>query len=77
MPNAWGREQRVLEVVDEWLSSQPDTDDLQEAIQDRFAMLSNLDANTLFPGASEASIWQLNRRFALWTRHRCPNKLRR
>ncbi|WP_426171639.1 hypothetical protein [Microbacterium sp. DWRC1-3] len=67
-PNAWGREQRVLEVIDEWLSSQPDTDELQAAIQDRFTKLSSLDVNTLFPGASDDAIWELNRRFALWTK---------
>jgi hypothetical protein len=66
MPNAWGREHRVLEVVDEWLSHQPDADALSNAILGRYTMLSNLDTNTLFAGASDDAIWKLNRRFALW-----------
>ncbi|WP_033106726.1 hypothetical protein [Microbacterium profundi] len=66
LPNAWGRERRVLDVLDEWLSDQPDSEALRKAVQDRYTILSNLTADNLFPGAANDAIWALNRRFALW-----------
>lgn len=67
-PNAWGRERRVLDAVDDWLSNQPGTEELQSAIAARYAQLSALTADTLFAGAANDAIWPLNRRFALWTK---------